>query len=71
MKSIGTTLFLMVLGMISLGIIWAIPIQWLWNNTLVSAVDGINKIGFWQAYGLYLLSSILIKSSSSDSIKSS
>jgi hypothetical protein len=44
-------------------IIVAWPIQWLWNNALVGAVDGINPIGFWQALGITFLCNILFKSS--------
>jgi hypothetical protein len=33
----------------------------LWNNCLVPAVDGINTVGWLQAWGLTLLFSILFK----------
>lgn len=45
-------------------VLLAWPTQWLWNNTLVGAVDGINPIGFWQALGLTFLCNILFKSTS-------
>lgn len=63
MKKSIATCFILVLGIIVLGIIMAYPTQWLWNNVLVDAVNSINPIGFWQAYGLNILSSILFKSS--------
>lgn len=63
MKKSIAAYFILVLGIIMLGIIMAYPTQLLWNNALVNAVDGINPIGFWQAYGLNILSSILFKSS--------
>lgn len=44
-----------------LAVFMAWPTQWLWNNCLVGAVDGINQIGFWQALGLNFLFSILFK----------
>ena len=45
-------------------VIVAWPIQWLWNNALVGAVDGINLIGFWQALGITFLCNVLFKSTS-------
>lgn len=61
-KSIAAYVIL-VLGIIVLGFIMSYPVKWLWNSVLVDAVNGINPIGFWQAYGLNILSSILFKSS--------
>jgi len=46
-------------------VILAWPTQWLWNNALVGAVDGINPIGFWQALGITFLCNALFKSTSS------
>jgi hypothetical protein len=46
------------------GVILAWPTQWLWNNVLVGAVDGINPVGFWQALGITFLCNILSKSTS-------
>ena len=44
-------------------VIVAWPIQWLWNNALVGAIDGINPIGFWQALGITFLCNVLFKNS--------
>jgi len=57
LAAIGTALLIAV--------ILAWPTQWLWNNALVGAVDGINPIGFWQALGINFLCNILFKSTSS------
>ena len=58
-----------VLGAIGVALVKAIilawPTQWLWNNALVGAVDGINPIGFWQALGINVLCNALFKSTSS------
>jgi hypothetical protein len=43
--------------------ILALPVQYLWNNCLVPAVDGTHQIGFLQALGLNILFSILFKAS--------
>ena len=37
------------------------PVQYLWNECLITAVDGIHAIGFWQALGLNVLFGILFK----------
>lgn len=46
-------------------ILLAWPVQWLWNHSLVGAVDGIHQITFWQALGISFLFSILFKNSNS------
>jgi hypothetical protein len=42
----------------------AVTITVLWNSCLVSAIDGVNAISFWQALGLNILASILFKDTS-------
>jgi hypothetical protein len=37
------------------------PVQLLWNGCLLTAVDGVHEISFWQALGLNFLFSILFK----------
>jgi hypothetical protein len=57
---------LSALALITVGaIILAWPTQWLWNHSLVGAVDGVHPITFWQALGINLLFGILFKNSSS------
>ena len=46
-------------------IILAWPVQLLWNYSLIGAVDGINPITFWQAFGINFLFGILFKNSNS------
>jgi hypothetical protein len=46
-------------------VLLAWPTQWLWNNSLVGAVDGIHPITFWQGLGINFLFGILFKNSSS------
>ena len=60
---------LLLLGAIVIGIFLAWPIQWLWNNALVGSINGINPIGFWQAYGIYILSTIMFRSNVTSSSK--
>lgn len=52
--------YLLVLSDVILGIILAWPIQWLWNNSLVGAVDSVHLISFWQAYGIFLLVNLVL-----------
>jgi len=53
---------LAVIGMTALAaLILAIPIQWLWNNFLIGAVDGVHEIGLLQAFAINILTSILFK----------
>ena len=42
-------------------VLLAWPTQWLWNNVLVGAVDGVHLIGFWQALGINILFNMLFK----------
>ena len=56
----------LVLGAFAVAVVTAVilawPTQWLWNNALVGAVEGINPIGFWQALGITFLCNVLFKS---------
>jgi len=58
--AVGT---LLVLGVILIAVITAWPVQLLWNYCLVPAVTFAKLIGFWQAFGLNILASILFKTS--------
>jgi len=46
-------------------ILLAWPVQWLWNNSLIGAVDGVHPITLWQALGINFLFGILFKNSNS------
>jgi len=52
---------LAMLTVVLIAIVVALPVQLLWNHCLISAVDGVNPIGFWQAFGLYMMASLLFK----------
>lgn len=43
-------------------LILAFPTMWLWNWSLVPAVDAVNEINFMQALGINILFAILFKS---------
>ena len=54
--------FLSAIGMVVvIAVLMAWPTQWLWNNVLIGAVDGVHPIGFWQALGINILCGILFR----------
>jgi len=60
MEKLGV--FLSALGLLVVtAVLLAWPTQWLWNNVLIGAVDGVHPIGFWQALGINILFNILFK----------
>jgi hypothetical protein len=62
MEKIGEILGIVFVGLAIIFVL-AFPVQWLWNNCLVPAVNGINAIGFWQALGLMILANVLFRTS--------
>ena len=50
---------LVILVLFSFLLAW--PVMELWNQCLVPAVDGVNEIGWLQAWGLQFLFGILFK----------
>jgi hypothetical protein len=66
MEKLGV--FFATIGMIIvIAVLMAWPTQWLWNNALIGAIDGLNPIGFWQALGINVLCGILFRNSTSSS----
>ena len=63
----------LILGGIALiifaAVLFAWPVQLLWNGCLIDAVDGIHPITFWQAMGINFLFSILFKGNNSATTK--
>lgn len=63
MEKLGV--FLGDLGLLVVtAVLLAWPTQWLWNNALIGAVDGVHPIGFWQALGINILFNLLFKNHS-------
>ena len=60
MELVKTIITVIIVGILA-SILLAWPVQLLWNYILVDAIQ-VNPITFWQALGIYLLSSILFKS---------
>ncbi len=44
-----------------LGLLFSLPVMWLWNAALVPAIPGIKTIGWLQAWGILILSGFLFK----------
>jgi hypothetical protein len=66
MEKLGV--FFAAIGMlIVIAVFMAWPTQWLWNNALIGAIDGLNPIGFWQALGIKVLCGILFRTSTTSS----
>ena len=66
MEKLGV--FFAAIGMIIvIAVLMAWPTQWLWNNALIGAIDGLNPIGFWQALGINVLCGILFRNSTTAS----
>lgn len=48
------------------GLIFSLPVMWLWNLCLIPAVHGVNEIGWIQAWGIAVLCGLLFKSNVSN-----
>jgi len=58
---VGVVVFALIISIFA-----ALPIMLLWN-AIVPAIFGLPAISFWQAFGLNLLSALLIRSHCSSS----
>lgn len=64
MEKFGAAIML-VIGAIGLivfvGLLFSLPVMWLWNAALVPAIPGIKTIGWFQAWGILILCGFLFK----------
>lgn len=65
LTAIGVLILALLIG-VFVGVICAWPVQLLWNG-LITSIFGLRKIGFWEAWGLLILCSILFKSTQTSS----
>lgn len=63
MKEVIKGIALVIGGLVIFGLLIGFPIMWLWN-WLMPDLFGVPEIGFWEAWGLYMLSNVLFKSTS-------
>jgi hypothetical protein len=43
------------------GLLFSLPVMWLWNVALVPAIPGLVEIGWLQAWGILILCNFLFK----------
>ena len=60
MDKTSTAILATVIAII-ISIVFSLPVYFLWNECLVYAIDGVNRITWIQAYGITILFNILIK----------
>lgn len=53
--------FVGIITFILIGLLFSLPVMWLWNAALVPAIPGLAKIGWLQAWGILILCSFLFK----------
>ena len=46
---------------VALSLFLSLPVMWLWNGCLVGAIAGVAEIGWLQAWGISILSTLLFK----------
>lgn len=61
--TVAGTLVGFVILVVALGLIFSLPVMWMWNGCLVPAVSGVHEIGWLQAWGISILCGLLFKSS--------
>jgi hypothetical protein len=61
-KVIGVAMIGVVI-IIASGLLFSLPVMWLWNGCLIAAIPGIKSIGWLQAWGILILCGLLFKSS--------
>jgi hypothetical protein len=48
-----------------IGLLFSLPVMWLWNIALVPAIPGLAEIGWLQAWGILILCNFLFKPTAS------
>ena len=56
-----------LVALVAFSALFALPVEWLWNGTLVEVFPSVKQVTFMQAWGLNLLAGMLFKSSSYNS----
>lgn len=63
-KSVKLGMIVGIAGTIALiGLLFSLPVMWLWNGCLVPAVTGVKEIGWLQSWGLMILVNLFLKTS--------
>lgn len=56
-------LIVVVAMIVFIGLLFSLPVMWLWNGCLVGAISGVSEISWLQAWGIMILCGLLFKSS--------
>lgn len=56
----GLIIFAIAFGVL-VGLVFSLPVMWLWNGCLVPAITGVNEITWLQAWGLMVLINLFFK----------
>jgi len=56
-----TAVVALIASLLFLSFLWSLPVMLLWNGCLVGAVNGVNEVGWLQAWGLTFLVNLLFK----------
>lgn len=70
METLAKVIGVVVLGVIVIaivGLLFSLPVMWLWNGCLVAAIPGIQPIGWLQAWGILILCGMLFKGNTTSS----
>jgi hypothetical protein len=62
--TVAAAAFSGLLVAVALGAIAGLFVMWLWNLAVFGTIPGVPEIGYFNAWGLYLLCAILFKSTS-------
>lgn len=54
----------LAIAIVVVGLLFSLPIMWLWNACLVAAIPGVKEIGWLQAWGINILCGMLFKGTS-------
>lgn len=57
--------FIVIAFLFLYNLLLSFPMMWLWNSCLVGAVNGVNRIEWFQAFGISMLFSFLFKTTTS------
>ena len=55
---------IIVAMIVFLGLLFSLPVMWLWNGCLVGAISGVSEISWLQAWGILILCGLLFKETS-------
>jgi hypothetical protein len=61
MEKIIGSIGMILLVVAGFGLLFSLPVYFLWNGCLVGAIDGVHEVTWLQAWGLNILAGFLFK----------